>query len=158
MKTVLHLSLIKRIAFIALVFFIYSSCRKEIDQAAKNTVDQAPKDTVEVTVLTAQQGCDTLNRATITIQLIPVAAIPTPSYNFTTATAGNKLLLAGGRRGPGDTPVSDVDIYDFGTQTWSTAHLSTARADMTAVTVGNKIFFAAGEAPGISSYNPGGYL
>ena len=97
MKTVLHLSLIKRIAFIALVFFIFSSCRKEIDQAAKNTVDQAPKDTVQVTVLTAQQGCDALNRATITIQLIPVAAIPTPRYSFTTATAGNKLLLAGGR-------------------------------------------------------------
>ena len=49
---------------------------------------------------------------------------------------------------PGDTPVSDVDIYDFGTQTWSTAHLSTARADMTAVTAGNKIFFVGGEVPG----------
>lgn len=30
MKTMLHLSLIKRIAFIAMVFFIYSSCRKDI--------------------------------------------------------------------------------------------------------------------------------
>ena len=49
------------------------------------------KDTVQVTVWPTQQVCDTLNRATITIQLIPVAAIPTPSYGFTTATAGNKL-------------------------------------------------------------------
>ena len=111
------------------------------------------KDTVQVTVQPPQQAiCDALNRATITIQLIPVAAIPTPKYyGFTTATAGNKLLLAGGRAGPGGTPVSDVDIYDFGTQTWSTARLSTARADMTAVTVGNKIFFAAGEVPGIAA-------
>jgi hypothetical protein len=110
------------------------------------------KDTVQVTVLTAQQqGCDTLNRATITIQLVPVAAIPTPWHTVTPATAGNKLLLAGGRTGPGDTPVSDVDIYDFDTQTWSTARLSTARADMTAVTVGNKIFFVAGEALGIAN-------
>jgi hypothetical protein len=108
------------------------------------------KDTVQVTVLTAQQGCDTLNRATIPIQLIPVAAIPTPRYGSATAAAGNKLLLAGNRTGPGGTPVSDVDIYDFGTQTWSTARLSTARADMTAVTVGNKIFFVGGEVPGIS--------
>ena len=75
------------------------------------------KDTVQVTVLTAQQGCGTLNRATITIQLVPVATIPTPRYHgFTTATAGNKLLLAGGRAGSGGPPVSDVDIYDFDTQ------------------------------------------
>ena len=38
------------------------------------------KDTVQVTVLAAQQGCDALNRATITIQLVPVVAIPTPKY------------------------------------------------------------------------------
>ena len=45
-------------------------------------------------------------------------------------------------------PIRDVDIYDFDTQTWSTAHLSTARAQMTAVTDGNKIFFVGGEVPG----------
>lgn len=109
------------------------------------------KDTVLVTVLTAQQGCDTQNRATITIQWVPVAAIPTPRYSITPATAGNKLVLAGGRTYLGQTAVSDVDIYDFGTQTSSTAHLSTARADMTSVTVGNKIFFVAGEAFGIAA-------
>ncbi len=108
------------------------------------------KDTIQVTVQPAQQDvCDLLNRATITIQLIPVAAIPTPKYfGFTTATAGNKLLLAGGRAGPGGNPVSDVDMYDFDTQTWSTAHLSTPRAEMTAVTVRNKILFVGGEVPG----------
>ena len=106
------------------------------------------KDTVQVTVLTAQQGCDALNRATITIQLVPVAAIPTPRYGTTTATAGNKLLLAGGSKTSDvDNPVSDVDIYDFGAQTWSTAHLSTARS-AAAVTAGNKIFFVGGVGPG----------
>ena len=106
------------------------------------------KDTVQVTVLTAQQGCNTLNRATITIQLVPVAAIPTPRYGITTATAGNKLLLAGGNTDPGGNMYSsNVDIYDFGTQTWSTAHLSTARAAV-AVTAGNKIFFVGGVGPG----------
>jgi len=106
------------------------------------------KDTVQVTVLNTQRICDPLNRATIPIQFIPVAAIPIPKvHGFTTATAGNKLLLAGGRTGLG-APVSDVEIYDFDTQTWSTAHLSTARAEMTAVTVGNEIFFVGGEVPG----------
>ena len=148
MKAILLLSLIKRIAFIVIIFFIHSSCGKEIDQAAKDTVDQAVKDTVQVTVLTAQQGCDTLNRARIPIQFIPVAAIPTPRYGTTTATAGNKLLLAGGST-TSDVynPVSDVDIYDFGTQSWSTAHLSTARSAV-AVTAGNKIFFVGGVGPG----------
>ena len=104
------------------------------------------KDTVQVTVLTAE--CDPLNRGTITIQLLPVAAIPTPRYGITTATAGNKLLLAGGNTDPGaSTNSSNVDIYDFGAQTWSTAHLSTAR-DAVAVTVGNKIFFVGGIGSG----------
>ncbi len=107
------------------------------------------KDTVQVTVLAAQQGCDTVNRTTITIQLVPVAAIPTPRYGSTIAAAGNKLLLAGGLTDPAvaNSYSSDVDIYDFGTQTWSTAHLSTARS-ADAVTAGNKIFFVGGVGPG----------
>ena len=120
-----------------------------IELKATDSAGLSAKDTVHVTVLNTQQICDTLNRATITIQLVPVATIPTPRYSFT--TAGNKLLLAGGYTGPGGTtPVSDVDIYDFGTQTWSTAHLSTARADVSVATAGNKIFFVGGEVPGIS--------
>ncbi len=109
------------------------------------------KDTVQVTVQPAQQAvCDPLNRATITIQLIPFASFPTPRYGITTATAGNKLLLAGGITDPGGYPpdwVSDVDIYDFGAQTWSTAHLSTARGSMSVATAGNKIFFVGGTGP-----------
>jgi len=119
-----------------------------IELKATDSAGLSAKDTVHVTVLSTQQICDTLNRATITIQFIPVAAIPTRRYSFTTATAGNKLLLAGGRTGPGDTPVSDVDIYDFGTQTWSTAHLSIARWPGGAVTAGNKIFFVGGTGTG----------
>ena len=135
----LHLSLRKRIVFIAIIFFIHPSCRKEIDQAAKLKVTDASP---------TQLMCDTLNRATITIQLVPVASIPTPRHNITTATAGNKLLLAGGSTYD-DVPVSDVDIYDFGTQTWSTVHFSTTRTNMTLAAVGNKIVFVAGGVPGL---------
>jgi hypothetical protein len=119
-----------------------------IELKATDSAGLSAKDTVQVVVLTAQQGCDTLNRATIPIQLIPVAAIPTPRYGSTTATAGNKLLLAGGDTDPGSNLYSsNVDIYDFGTKTWSTAHLSTARS-AEAVTAGNKIFFIGGTGPG----------
>jgi hypothetical protein len=81
--------------------------------------------------------------------LVPVAAIPTPRFNITTATAGNKLLLAGGTTDAGSNSYSsNVDIYDFGTQTLSTVHFSTARTAMKSATVGSKIFFVGGEVTG----------
>jgi hypothetical protein len=40
---------------------------------------------------------------------------------------------------------SRVDIYDIITQTWSTAQLSVARNDISAIANGDKIFFAGGE-------------
>ena len=107
------------------------------------------KDTVQVTVLTAQQVCDPLNRATITIQLIPVAAIPTPRYSITTATAGNKLLLAGGRTDPGGIPRLAMLIFMISVhKPGQPLILVLPDADMTAVTAGNKIFFVGGEGPG----------
>jgi hypothetical protein len=73
------------------------------------------KDTVQVTVQPAKQTevCDISNRATITIQLTPIASIPFPRFVPTAATIGNKLLLAGGSLLGGGVPVSDVSIYDF---------------------------------------------
>ncbi|MEP6951074.1 MAG: hypothetical protein ABI863_17430 [Ginsengibacter sp.] len=109
------------------------------------------KDTVQVTVQPAEQTevCDASNRATITIQLTPIASMPFRRWDPTAATIGNKLLLAGGGLSIGDpASVSDVSIYDFSTQSWSTAHLSMVRGSMTSATVGNKVFFAGGEVPG----------
>jgi len=121
-----------------------------IELQVTDSAGLSSKDTVQVTVQPTPIVCGgTLNRATITIKLIPVAASPTPRYGTTTATAGNKLLLAGGNTDPGSNSYSsNVDIYDFGTQTWSTGHLSTARSDMSVATAGNKIFFVGGVGSG----------
>lgn len=65
--------------------------------------------------------------------------------NLFAASAGNKILFAGG-----DTALSPfyqtkrVEIYDVTTSTWSMAQLSLARAQMTAISAGNKCFFAGG--------------
>ncbi len=98
------------------------------------------KDTVQVTVVSLQQTavCDLLNRDTIPVQITPELTIPTYSTNVTIGTTDNKLLLAGAGSS------SNVDIYDFSTQIWSTAHLSLGRQTMISVTVGNKVFFAGG--------------
>ena len=73
------------------------------------------------------------------------------------AVAGNKVLFAGGYYQV--TTFSDfvfsnwVDIYDASTGSWSTATLSQARSDLTATTVGNKIYFAGGT----DLWNPNDY-
>lgn len=65
--------------------------------------------------------------------------------NLFAASAGNKILFAGG-----DTALSPfyqtrrVEIYDVTTGTWSMAQLSLARAQMTPVSAGTKCFFAGG--------------
>lgn len=66
------------------------------------------------------------------------------------ASAGNKVLFAGGNNGyfdPDDTIVvhsSRVDIHDAVSNTWSTAELSEARVGMTTAAIGNKLFFVGG--------------
>lgn len=105
------------------------------------------KDTVQINVLPMPaMVCDPVNRQTINLQLVPIATIPFPRMNMSVASAGNKLLLAGGSNG--GSGVSDVSIYDFGTQSWSTANMSLGRTVMDAATVGDKVFFAGGKEPG----------
>jgi N-acetylneuraminic acid mutarotase len=111
------------------------------------------KDTIQVTVLPqlATVICDPLNRSIIGIQLVPVASIPFPRAIMTAVTVGNKLLLAGGS--PENSPVypvTDVSIYDFSTQSWSSANLTVPRLNITAATVGNKVFFAGGREASFS--------
>jgi len=63
------------------------------------------------------------------------------------ATAGNKILFAGGfvPSGLGNFLfTSKVDIYDVVSQSWSIAELSVARGGISTVVSGDKIFFAGG--------------
>ena len=66
---------------------------------------------------------------------------------FVTASAGHLAFFAGGVTDPlqSSTTLSDiVDIYDAKTRHWSTAHLSVARFNIFAISVGSKVLFAGG--------------
>jgi autotransporter-associated beta strand protein len=64
------------------------------------------------------------------------------------ASAGGKVLFAGGYAGGG---TDAVDIYDTATGTWSTATLSQARYYLAAGAAGDKVLFAGGSADGVKS-------
>jgi len=54
----------------------------------------------------------------------------------------NKVFFAGGRSGGEN--LSDVDILDLESMTWSKENLSVARNDISAVAVANKVYFLGG--------------
>jgi hypothetical protein len=107
------------------------------------------KDTMQVTMNSAivAKNCDEINRPKINAQLIPVGTLSQARIGMAVASAGNKILFAGGSFISGGfyIPSSKIDIYDLTTQTWSTAELSEARYLIAAVASGNKIFFGGGE-------------
>lgn len=108
------------------------------------------KDTVQVTVnfqITQPPACDNSNRPTVNAQLIPIGILSQARSGMAVATAGNKILFAGGLRnfGSWNGPASRVDIYDITQNTWSTAELCVERNAIAAVANGNKIFFGGGE-------------
>ncbi len=107
------------------------------------------KDTLQITVNSASQQLVACNS-----QLTHFGNLSIPRANPLCATAGNKILFAGGYTNttPGLAQNSShVDIYDMISKTWSTAELSQPRHIMAVVTSGSKIFFAGGYNNGISS-------
>ena len=75
------------------------------------------------------------------------SALSQARYKICAASAGTRVLFAGGNQyntqGWSDQQ-NTVDILDTGTGLWTTAALSQARAGITAVSAGNKAFFAGG--------------
>ncbi|GAA4733473.1 hypothetical protein GCM10023229_09440 [Flavisolibacter ginsenosidimutans] len=101
------------------------------------------RDTVKITVNPAiVVACDNSNRPLVNAQLIPIGTLSQARGAIAVASAGNKILFAGGVV---YTHSSRVDIYDISTNKWSTAELSVARHRIAAVANGNKVFFAGGE-------------
>jgi N-acetylneuraminic acid mutarotase len=76
------------------------------------------------------------------------ASLTAPGHLIGAAAVGNKVLFAGGDHGfnitSGISRSTTVDIYDVSTNAWSTASLSEPRIGNSAVTIGNKIYFAGG--------------
>lgn len=105
------------------------------------------KDTVHITVNAApiNYSCGDTNIPHVNSQLIPVVTLSEARVGMAVASAGNKILFAGGSRLPNSLFSPKVQIYDITTQTTSTANLCGGRYIIAAVAAGNKIFFAGGE-------------
>lgn len=77
------------------------------------------------------------------------AALSAGGADIAGAVVNNKVFFAGGLR---EDPVrlakpsAIVDIYDLSANRWSVANLGLGRADIEAVTVGSKVYFAGGSA------------
>jgi hypothetical protein len=97
------------------------------------------KDTMQIVL---SDTCDP-NRPIINAQLIPFGTLSQARSKIAVASAGNKILFAGGQTVTGDASAT-VDIYDLATQSWSTSQLSSARYDIAAIAAGNKIYLAGG--------------
>ncbi|HEU4607116.1 MAG TPA: kelch repeat-containing protein [Chitinophagaceae bacterium] len=114
------------------------------------------KDTVSVsvTISAATADCKGNIRPQVNAQLIPVSSLSITREKVSVATAGNKIVFAGGYSGSNTSGwhfYSRVDILDIVTNTWTTAELSQARWGMATAVLGNKIFFAGGVA-GVGQY------
>ena len=102
------------------------------------------KDTVQITVTAATLvACNNTNRTIISARLVSIGTLSQSRTGMAVASAGNKILFAGGVHA--QRPTSRVDIYDLNTNTWSMAELCVGRYAMAAVASGNKIFFGGGE-------------
>ena len=91
--------------------------------------------------------CNIENRPQVAAQLIAVNNLSIARGSMTIASAGNKILYAGGYTGSASSGwqfYSRVDIFDINTNTWTTSELSQARWGMATAVLGNKIFFAGG--------------
>ena len=107
-------------------------------------------DTVTVSIVSL------MNRAVINAELVPFGILSQQRSGVVTATAGNKILFAGGDNYSAGTSTR-VDIYDMNTNSWSIAELSKARYSMAVAVLGTKIFFAGGAEgnwwDGIATYS-----
>ena len=77
-------------------------------------------------------------------QLIPIGTLSELRYGVAVASAGNKILFAGGLLENWQYS-SRIDIYDITSNTWSTSELTVPGYHIKAVACGNKIIFAGGE-------------
>jgi hypothetical protein len=101
------------------------------------------KDTVQIQVAAAAIIVCNSSRSAVNVTVTPVGNLSMQRSSIALATAGTKILFAGGWE-PSIVSSSRVDIYDYVLNTWSTAELSEARSQMATATLGTKIFFAGG--------------
>jgi hypothetical protein len=132
---------ITRVTVILLGIYIFSSCKKEIGNKPPLQHTQTDQSTNPKAALAA---CDNTNRPTINVRLIPLGTLSQARMWIGIAVANDKIAFAGGLDS-NYVVSSRVDIYNSNTQNWTTANLSVARENITAVSANNRIFFAGGD-------------
>ena len=109
----------------------------------KNTADRRSTGAFQMPPVPVLNSNTCGSRPVINATLIPVSTLSIGRSGMKCATAGNKILFAGGW-----TPyaTSRVDIYDIATNTWSGSELTgfANRTDFAVASAGNRVFFAGG--------------
>jgi hypothetical protein len=127
------------VLFAAILIFL--SCSKETIRTNNASGANQNPEPPYPPVPSFPHPCD--NRPVIEAKIIPVGTLSEGRSGLMSATAGSKILFAGGMKTRAYS--SRVDIYDTITHDWSTAELSIPeRQGMAVATIGNKIFFAGG--------------
>lgn len=133
----------KRILAFLAPCLLFAKCHSDLVLPTVATKNNPPND--------VQKVCDFSSvRLETGARLIPVGTLSQARGGMAVATAGTKILFAGGWLWPAKGSVASssivpyVDIYDTATQTWSTTNLDTLRTNIAAVAAGNKVFFAGG--------------
>ena len=111
------------------------------------------KDTLQVVVNASPAPfsvCDPISRPIVNAQLIPVGTLSEARTRIAVASAGNKIVFAGGLTSSGQ-PSATVDIYDVNSQTWSIAQLTIPRHGIAAIAAGNNLYFAGGRSQSIDT-------
>ena len=111
------------------------------------------KDSVTIIVnpLTVNPTCNTNGRPEISIQMVPIGTLSSTRDEMSVASAGNKILFAGGHSNPYVN--SRVDIYNTVSNSWSTAELSVPRFSMATAVNSNTVYFAGGQTSNITGGN-----
>lgn len=100
-------------------------------------------DTVSVVVTQPATATSCPNRPVIPVQLQQIGTLSMPGIGLASASAGNKIVFAGGIRQTGYS--TRADIFDISTNSWTTAELTNPdRQGVVAASVGTKILFAGG--------------
>ena len=129
---------------------IFTSCGKK-DPGPNPGINYPPSPQTPTAPATP---CDISNRPVINATLIPVGTLSIGRIGITSATAGNKIMFAGGQTPYFPYYSAIVDNYDFVDHTWSSYVLSAdpnistgSRTGAAIAATGSKIFFAGGGNP-----------
>jgi N-acetylneuraminic acid mutarotase len=134
--------LFKVIIFLLFALSIFVSCEKETSSPLSSVANPPPPPNPLVPLL-GVINCDS-SRSAVNISLVPVGSLSEGRAGLVSATAGTKIVFAGGIV-PGAYS-SRVDIYDTITLSWSKAEFTIReRQGMAVAAIGSKIFFAGGQ-------------